>query len=842
VKAIVRAFAAAVRRAPLVIVLVSIAITAALGSFAGQVEIATGNEGFAPDNAEIQASERISELFASDQEAVMQILVREPGGDVISADGVAATMAVEEAVRRAAGDSLAESPQRPGVVSFLSPVLQAAQMQNLPLDALDDATIDTIYESAFEQMPAEQAGYLRSLVPAETSGASASTGMILVFTRVEADDAVEALDEQTALDEAIAAELATIDTDMEIRPFSFNLLFGEVDSITSEVGRLFAFAGLIIVVILLFVYWLWPRGEARLSQTARRTVADMLLTMVTIFMAIGMMQGAGVLLEKAGVISAFSAPTQIVPILIIGLGVDYAIHIISRYREEVGEGDTVDQAMTISIGTSGVALVLATLTTVIGFLTNLANPVPALADFGILAALGIFFSFLLMMLFVPSFRLLMDRRAEGRNDLPREALASHGDRLLPQLMGRAAVIAERIPYVALVAALLLGGLGWYGFTQLETRFSFTDFLPEDAPAVETLELLETEFGGGFGEQSQVLVTASDGGDLATGEFFNLMVEVSTAVASVEGVSTFAGPDGAVANATSPISVLQQQFVGGPTSAPAEVLAAAQQVGLGPDFTVPADADMTPLYAALETVAPEEFSGVTHYEGDRLDAVLFDIRTTASEDEVGELRDGLAAAFAPLEDAGAEAIATGQSIIGDVVVNELTASQSSSLALTLAAAALVLVVYFWIQNRRPFLGIITIFPVALVVLWTYGLMWATGIPFGPVTATLAALAIGIGVPFTIHLARRFEEDRVEMDDIEEAIRSTTTHTGGALAGSAFTTMAGFGILVTSSLVPFRQMGQVTVFAIGLALIASILVLPSMLVLWERWHRRRAAART
>ena len=104
------------------------------------------------------------------------------------------------------------------------------------------------------------------------------------------------------------------------------------------------------------------------------------------------------------------------------------------------------------------------------------------------------------------------------------------------------------------------------------------------------------------------------------------------------------------------------------------------------------------------------------------------------------------------------------------------------------------------------------------------------------ATLAALAIGIGVPYTIHLARRFEEERTEMDNLEEAIRSTTTHTGGALAGSAFTTMAGFGILVTSSLVPFRQMGQVTVFAIGLALVASILVLPSMLVLWERWHRR------
>jgi predicted RND superfamily exporter protein len=41
------------------------------------------------------------------------------------------------------------------------------------------------------------------------------------------------------------------------------------------------------------------------------------------------------------------------------------------------------------------------------------------------------------------------------------------------------------------------------------------------------------------------------------------------------------------------------------------------------------------------------------------------------------------------------------------------------------------------------------------------------------------------------------------------------------------------------VPFKQMGQVTFFAIGLALVAAIGVLPSMLVLWERWHRKRAA---
>jgi multidrug efflux pump subunit AcrB len=147
------------------------------------------------------------------------------------------------------------------------------------------------------------------------------------------------------------------------------------------------------------------------------------------------------------------------------------------------------------------------------------------------------------------------------------------------------------------------------------------------------------------------------------------------------------------------------------------------------------------------------------------------------------------------------------------------------------------VSFGIENRRPFLGVVTMAPVALVVLWTFGLMYLSGIPFGPVTATLTGLAVGIGVPYTIHIARRFEEDRGRFTEISDAIRATMTNTGGALAGSALTTAAGFGILVTSTLTPFRQLGQVVAYAILLSLAGAVLVLPSLLVLWERWHRRR-----
>ena len=841
-KAIVTALAAAARRFPWVVIVVTLVLTAVLGSFAGQVEIASGNEGFAPESVEISAQERIGEKFGDDSSgSTIQVIVREEGGDVITVEGLEAAMATAETIRNSeVGENLTETDRQPGVFHYLSGVENAMAAQGLTIDQMTDEMVKQFYAASLDPASSspEQVSFLSRLVSMDfdESANSASGGMVLAFVGTYPGDTTEeSFNNQVEAEAALGDDLAAVDTGLEIRPFSFGLLLTGVDDFTSEVGQLFALAFAVILVILAFVYWLSPGGAGSWFASIRRTAADVLLTLLTIVMAIGMMQGIGYLLEQVGVIDAFSAPTQIVPILLIGLGVDYAIHLTARYREDVGEGADVDGGMTGAVTSVGIALVLATITTVIGFLTNVFNPVPALKDFGILAAVGIVVAFLLMLTFVPAVRIVLDRRAERNGKLPVASLRTHGDRVLPRIMERLAILAEKVAIPTIVIALVLGAAGFYGFTQLETRFSFTDFLPDDSEYVETLEILSDDFGGGFGEQTQVLVEPT-AEQIIDGEVHNALVAANAGLTTVPDVSVIETAQGDFANANSPIAVLGQLFSAGPESTPPELLAAAQTVGMGEDLTVSPDADVTPLYQAMLDAAPEQAEAVIAIVDGEIDALLWDITTTAGED-VGELREGLDEAFQPVRDAGASAIATSDNIIGDVVVNNLTASQSSSLFITIAVAALVLVISFYIESRRWFLGVITIAPVALVVLWTYGLMFVTGIPFGPVTATIAALSIGIGVPFTIHIARRFQEDRRSNHDMDSAMRSTMRHTGGALAGSAFTTMAGFGVLITSSLTPFRQMGQVTVYAIGLSLIAAVLVLPSLLALWDGWHRRR-----
>ena len=843
-KTLVHFLSGAAQRTPIFVVALVILTTAILGGLNSQMVRETGQAGFAPDTPEIQASDRIGDLFASGaSEEVIQVIVK--GGDVISASGLRAVQEINRVVAESrAGAYLSAQPERPGVVSFLDGVLGAAAQQEISADGLADAEVKELYQQSVESAPPEQAGFLTQLASqnADLTLPSAPAGLAIIFLDASPfSDGDDAFNELVELEVELDRALRDLDPGdgISVEPFSFALLFGGDTDFLAEVGRLFAYAIVIILAILGFVYFLRPKGRLKLGGALRRSMADIVLTMAVILMAITWEQGIGVLLGPGylEVIGPFNEIGQIIPILLVGLGVDYAIHLTSRYREELGEGRDVAGATGRAISTVGVALILATVTTAVGFLTNVFNPVPALVDFGILSAVGILAAFLLMLTFVPAVRLLLDRRAERAGRLPSEALAAGAtERSLPKLMARTAVLAERAPIPTLMIALILGGVGFFGLTQLSTEFSFTDFLPEDSPAVSTFNTLSDEFGGGFGESTSVLIE----GDLSTPAAHNAMLEAWGNLADTENVTVFGG----FAAAQSPVSVigtLLQPTGESPDQAAApEFATVAFSNGLQEDLSVSADADVDAIYAAALAAAPDQMGQVLSGSAGNFTAAQFTIQTSAGEGGAAALRTDLEVDFTPVADTGLQVVSTSQEIISSVIIQSLSDSQVRSLFITLAAAMLLLVVNFWFESRRPFLGVITILPVALVVLWTFGMMAATGIPFNPVTATLSALAIGIGVPFTIHVTHRFQEDRIRFDEPEEAIRSTARHTGGALAGSAFTTMAGFGVLMTSSLKPFAQMGQVTVYAIGFALIASVLVLPSMLALWDGWHRRRGDA--
>lgn len=836
-KTVIRLFARLVERFPVMVVLTSLALTAMFGLLATQVEVATGQDGFAPDSEEILAAERIGDLFGDEAiQSVIQVVIRVEDGDAITPEAYSVTQQVTRTLLESEfAELLVSDASQPAIVSYLAPVDLAAAQSGVDPATLDAAAFRALYDQTLASA-GEELSFVRQLVPATTDGNGPEVGLLLVFLETTSD-----FNLQVERELAIARLLREQATDdVEVRPFTFTLLFEDGFDFEEELGRLFGAAFAIIVAVLLFVFWMRPGGNATRLRSVRRALADTGVTMLTILLAIVWMQGAGGLLQRLGVLGELTEVAQIVPILIIGLGVDYGIHLTSRYRDEVGAGASVDAGATRAIGTVGVALVLATVTTAIGFLANIVNPIPALADFGILASLGIVASFLLMLTFVPALRVLLDRRAEIGGRLPTDGMGATSSRLLPQLIGRTSVLAERAPVPTLLVMAVLGGFGWLGLTNISTEFSFTDFLPDDAPFAVTLEIITDEFSGGFGETTQVLV---EGDALSDPAGFNALAAATDAMADTPNVIIIDTPAGPRAQVRSPVSIVQSLFIPGPDGLPADPAAAQAALAAGFDPETGRIADDGDVLAMLDVARASrgaELATVLALTDGRPSAALLEIGTQAGESAALPLRDDLLDDLAAATSAGLGVIVTSQYVITGTITDALVDSQVSSLLITIVVATLVLMLSFGIENRRPFLGVLTMIPVTLVVLWTFGLMYLSGIPFGPVTATLTGLAVGIGVPYTIHMARRFEEDRSRFSDLNEAMRATMTNTGGALAGSALTTAAGFGILITSTLTPFRQLGQVVAYAILLSLIGAVLVLPSLLVLWERWHRKRGLA--
>ena len=852
-------FSSAATKRPVFTILVVLLLTGFFGYMAGQAEELSTSFGGELDTPEIQAQSKLGDYFqTSGSQSVFQIIMS--GEDVLTVDGYLAWQEIQKAVSESEIYPYLVKDQGGAVQGFFAPVdFAKAFNPSLNVSAMSDDQFKQLYNQANSQMPAEFKAFASALLSStydeELTTATAGLAIVTIDSSMIVQDfggSDGAFIEQPRMEVALADALNQISVgNIKVSGFSFGLLLGnEGDDFLEEIGILFGQAFLIILVVLAYIFFIRPRKGFNILKSGRRTFSDLLLSLGAILLSIGWMQGAGTILGP-GYLDIIGAPnqvSQIAPIILIGLGVDYAIHFTSRYREEIGSGNTVSGSATSTLKSVGIALTLATLATIVGFLTNIVSPLPELKDFGILVSAGIFFAFFLVMTFVPAIRTLLDRRAEKKENINVDAFSSSGDSVLNKIAASSGIIPKKLKIFALILLFAISGYGYFSFTNLETIFEFTDFLPEDDPVVQTLGLLTDEFGGGFGETTSVLI---EGDDLATPEAHNALITSINNLSEKENIVVYAGnvaaesvvatlgqllaPQGAAPGA--PPAMPDMALLGSLGSFGVDLMSGAQGIDA---LKVKETGDVQGLYEYLVDLDSEAFLATLYFNEDNV-VTAQQVRITTSAGSLGaaQLRDDIYDAFQPMSSLGISIAATNDAIVTQSVSDLISESQFQSLIFAILASMIFLILYYLIDIRKPFLGVITILPVVAIVMGTYLGMYFLDIPLNPVTSTLSGLAIGIGVPFVIHVTNRFRETLLITDSPVDAVRTTLKTTGGSLFGSAFTTMAGFGILMTSSLKPFQQMGQVVVVALGFALVASILILPTLLVFWANYHNKKTA---
>ena len=152
------------------------------------------------------------------------------------------------------------------------------------------------------------------------------------------------------------------------------------------------------------------------------------------------------------------------------------------------------------------------------------------------------------------------------------------------------------------------------------------------------------------------------------------------------------------------------------------------------------------------------------------------------------------------------------------------------ALPLAALSLVLSVV-WGNDAFTFAAITTT-PISIVIIWLYALVDVFGYGLNMVTVSIAAISLGVGIDYVIHLVERYREETYNGKDSMSSIAVVGGASGIALFGSAVSDFAGFMVINQSKMGFFSTFGLFCAIMIGLSLIASMVIAPAMLGMFHR----------
>ena len=427
-------------------------------------------------------------------------------------------------------------------------------------------------------------------------------------------------------------------------------------------------------------------------------------------------------------------------------------------------------------------------------------------------------------------RLRNNRAARaGRTIQDQQLGAAHG---LPAA-GTFVWFLARWRWVTIPVALVFGAIALMAALQVKSGFEITDFLSSDSDFATSVDRAGEHFPSSGQGSSFVLVE----GDLTSPEALAAldgavdMLDASTADFGRNGGDelivnlhagdlvrmTLAAPEAAETIAEGGATLSDANADGYPDS-PGAIRAVYDYIAA---FGVP-----TPDGGVA--LAPDEVSGVISDDGGAAQATAITVM-------VGSFTDGQV--IVPVEEAlDAAALSIEQtvpglnaSVSGEVLTSyHGLAAFTQSMVVSLPLAVLLTLILASLLLRSFRYALISVIPIAFVVTGVYAFMSVAGYTVNVVTATIAAIAVGVGIDFSTHFTARYREELLQQPDRLSAVRRAGEGTGGALVLSALTSVLGFAVMAFAPNPIFATFGVLTSVMIGLALIVALVVLPSMLV--------------
>lgn len=486
--------------------------------------------------------------------------------------------------------------------------------------------------------------------------------------------------------------------------------------------------------------------------------------------------------------------TLIVPVFLIAVGTAYCLHIVSEYLIQVKVAESPKGAARATFATATFPTILAVATTAIGLGSLLINKITTIREFAVFSCLGLFSLLVVLLILLPAVMALMPLRKNRK----RIEKAGFLDRMLAWIV-RLDLHHQRVtlPIFGFTTLICLMGI-----FQIQVETNPVDYFKENIPVSRNFHDIYRDLSGSFP------INVSMQGDRE--DYFEDPEHVADIARLQKFIDTLPGVDKTIsfADYMQLVNYASNRYEPKYYTLPTEgfevrMLINSYRMMLGEDMLV---RFMKPDFSQTNIMLLTHISSSQDFLQTRA-RILDYVKNNFSKDIVWDV--------------------TGLGIVISESSHQLTSGQVKSLAITMVLVFGIMFILF-LSSKVGFIAIVpNLFPIII----NFGIMGWFGVELSIVTSLIASIAIGLAVDDTIHYLVRYNREFKKDLDEKRALRTTIMHMGRPIVATTLSISIGFSILTLSGFKPTAIFGVMMVITMFSALIADLILLPSLMLHFE-----------
>jgi predicted RND superfamily exporter protein len=500
-----------------------------------------------------------------------------------------------------------------------------------------------------------------------------------------------------------------------------------------------------------------------------KSISLPLLALVPLLM--GIVITAGIISVIYGALSMLAA---VFAVLLLGLGIDFSIHILTRFMEELNGKNDIKTAFERTSLSTGSAIVLGTMTTAVAFGALAFSDTAGMQQMGLVLAIGLITTMLCVFTVLPALITLRLRRGKLREKLNKRANYN----ILKKIGAGSAKFASLIILLLLIIGVFLA----FQVPAASIDENLHELQPKTTNSYKQLEKVKENFN----YTEDYILCVADGYDelVSTVSGFSQIPEIM----EVESILSFL-PE----NQTAKIQIFEQ--------------AKAQNPKL-------ANVSWMNQNEMTWRELPESIKMNWVSEGQEGERFLIRVSAWGNIWD-NDYREGL---VAQMEEVNPNIVA--RAIMFPVIMDAMT--QDVINVTFYAGIPIFLIVFIGFKRKNPVYALLALVPVAIGVGGILALSEFLGISLNMISIMMIPLVVGIGIDDGIHILHRYKEEG------KGSIPHVTQNTGKAVLLTTITTCLAFSSFTVAEHPGMRALGQVPVLGLVLALMGALVFLPALIV--------------